>query len=358
MTPRFSRSLFVTTALAGFLALAHGAFAEDGGRSITPELMQMAQLSGLVPTASANLQPGLQLDRADGQYRPGDTLSMRLTSASDGHVLVLNTDARGQTTVIYPNLHDRDGTIRAGQPLQLPGAGAPWLLRVQPPYGPNLITVITMDRPVDLLAGLPTTASGPFRTVGVGSGDLARHLAVEMAAQSGEGRFATAQAQFSVVGQQPGGHVGAVLPVSGAVMPVVDFGLRLQTDQPSWRIGEAMSLTVSASRDCALTLITVSEPHGEATVLYPNQAIPEVRLRAGETLRLPAPGSNVQLLVTGPAGPQTLHARCEADGRASLSRFQGVLQRGVYPVLTLAQWHQVAQRPAVAQVRLAYTVRP
>ncbi len=352
MTPTTTRAFLATTALVASLALSSGASAQAGDRMITPELVPMAELSVPATNASANLSLGLQLDRANGQYRPGETLSMALTSATDGHVLVLNTDASGQTTVIYPNLHDRDGAIRAGQQLNLPGANANWLLRVHPPYGPNLITVIAMDRPIDLLANVPTTAAGPFRSVGIGSSDLARHLAVEMA-QAGSGRFTTAQAHFSVTGQS-----GAVQPVVSVATPSTGFGLQLHADQAAYRIGSQMSLQLTAERDCALTVVNVSESRGEATVLYPNQAVPEVKLRAGETIRLPSAGSNVQLLVTGPAGPQTLYARCEADGRASLAQYQGMPQRGVYPVLTLPQWQQISQRPTVAQVKYSYTVLP
>ena len=379
MIPQIARSLLATTATLAVLAGA--ALADDADRVITPEMVPMADLTapapGVAPAGTSSetgvgVQAGmalnLQLDRADGRYRPGETLSMRLSSPRDAHLLVLNTNARGQTTVIYPNRMAPDARIRAGQPLVLPPFGADWLLRVNPPAGPNLITVIATDRPFDLLAGLPSTAEGPFRSIGVGADQLARHLSVEMATQSDQGGFVTAQARFTVTGAQAGLQPVPLQPVQpGAVQPMpvqpqpvqpVDFGLRLQADRLAWRIGESLSVTVSASRDCALTLINVSEPGGAATVLYPNQLVPELRLRAGETIRLPAPGSNLQLQVVGPAGPQSLYARCEADGRATLGQYQGMPLRGVHPVLSLPQWQQISQRPAVATARLGYTVLP
>jgi hypothetical protein len=52
-----------------------------------------------------------------------------------------------------------------------------------------------------------------------------------------------------------------------------------------------LTVEVTAPRDGYLTILNIGEGDTAATVLFPNQYAPDNRVRAGQTVRLPAPGS-------------------------------------------------------------------
>jgi metacaspase-1 len=72
------------------------------------------------------------------------------------------------------------------------------------------------------------------------------------------------------------------------------------------KIGDTIAFTAKASQDCYLYLLDV-DPIGKVTVLYPNKYARENKLRAGETIRLPAPNL-FRLRVSGPAGSEAVKA--------------------------------------------------
>lgn len=335
------RSLLLMSAgLACALAFPSGALAQSDPRNLTPEMIPMAEIQA----PDSALEVDAWINRADGLYVPGETVALALRSTEDAWLTVLATDAYGQTTVVFPNALHRDGFIPANNLLSVPGAGANWQLTVSPPFGANMITVIASSVEVDLLSGLSVAAAGPFRSIDGDAQGLARHLGVEMTAKP-EARWSSTRIDFAVVESRG----------EPAAQP---FALGLETDSDTYRIGDAVNLRVSAERECSLTVVNINEARNEAVVLYPNQAVPEVRLPAGETIRLPGADASVQLQALGPAGPQTMIARCEADGTQSVAQFSGTATRGVYPVLTLGEWNQIAVRPSVAETSISYSVRP
>lgn len=331
-------SLLISAGLAYALALASGAVAEADPRSLTPEMTPMAE----VEAPESALAIDAWINRADGLYLPGETVSLALRTTEDAWLTVLATDAQGRSTVVFPNALHPSGFVSANSLAQVPAPGANWQLTVNPPFGANMLTVIAASTEVDLLSGLTVAAAGPFRSIDSDADNLARHLSVEMTTKP-EARWSTTRIDFAVV------------PSRGAVQP---FELTLETSQPGYRIGEAVSLRLQAERECSLVLVNVNEAQGEAVVIYPNQVIPELRLPAGEAVRLPGADASVQLEALGPAGPQTMIARCEADGSQTLAQFSGSTTRGVYPVLTLGEWSQIATPPSVSEARVSFIVLP
>ena len=335
-----NKTLLMSASLACVLAFASNGLAQSDPRSLTPEMIPMAEVH--VPDSA--LEISAWINRADGLYTPGEAVALTLRSTEDAWITVLATDARGRTTVVFPNMLHRDGFIAANSMLSVPGPGADWQLTVNPPFGANMITVIAATAEVDLLGGLAVVAAGPFRSIDSGAADLARHLSVEMTAKP-DAHWSSARIDFAVV-------------ESRDAMGAQPFALSLETDRDSYAIGEAVTLRLTAERECALTVVNVNHALNEAVVLYPNMAIQEVRLPAGETVRLPGADASLQLLALGPVGPQTLTARCEADGAQSVAQFSANPARGIYPVLTLNEWTLFADRPTVAEASVTFTVRP
>ena len=336
MTRQRHRTWLLSTALV--VAFAAQAAAEADPRSLTPEMLPMAE----VEAPASELSIEALINRTDGLYMPGETVSMTLRSSEDAWLTVLATDAQGQSTVIFPNNLHRDGFIPANSLLPVPGPGANWQLTVSPPFGANMLTVIAASSEVDPLGGLAVVAAGPFRSIESDASDLARHLAVEMTNKP-EAQWSSARIDFAVV-------------ESRGEAPANPFELTLSTDRENYRIGEKVSLRLTSERECALTVVNVNEAANEAVILYPNSIVEEIRLPAGETVRLPGADASVELLALGPAGKQTLTARCSADGMQSLPQFAATDTRGVYPVVSLSDWNALTRPASVAEVSVTYNV--
>ncbi|MCC6006316.1 MAG: hypothetical protein JJU40_01410, partial [Rhodobacteraceae bacterium] len=59
-----------------------------------------------------------------------------------------------------------------------------------------------------------------------------------------------------------------------------------------------------------------------------------------------------------PAGAQTMVAVCTEEDRAILGDLSSWPLRAIHPVLTTAQWQQVAQPPGTARASLRFVVTP
>ena len=73
----------------------------------------------------------------------------------------------------------------------------------------------------------------------------------------------------------------------------------------TYAIGEAVRLFVRANKDAYLTVLNVG-PTGNTTMLFPNAFQRDARVRAGQTVEIPAPGSGAQFRVSGPVGRELI----------------------------------------------------
>lgn len=123
----------------------------------------------LLPAESAF---GLEMRLGQESYRLGESLALSLAAEKSCHLTLLNVDAAGSPTVLYPNSLQREVRLRAGQVTFLPGADSDIRLQLAGTPGPNsLIALCTEER--SLFAELfefdhsggrsvyPTIAGGP-----------------------------------------------------------------------------------------------------------------------------------------------------------------------------------------------------
>lgn len=73
----------------------------------------------------------LSLTSDRDSYRLGDTPVFTIVSPRDCFLTLTDIDERGEGTVLLPNTFQRDNFIRAGVPVQFPGAGAPFQFRMK-----------------------------------------------------------------------------------------------------------------------------------------------------------------------------------------------------------------------------------
>ena len=349
---RVPRSLKVLALMVGLTVAVPWALA-DITRQITVEQTPIAELSA--PDSSLKLD--IWLDRSDGRYLPGESAQLYLRPDRDVQVVVLNVDARGATTVLFPNQYARDNRLSGQRVHTLPAPDAPYHFRVSEPMGINLIKVIaSTDERAILDTGQLRSGNGPFARIARSTTDLARQITVTINEQP-DSQWAMAEQYLEVVQQRPG-TAGTQAP---AAQPS-SFGLDLRLEQDQYRQGEHLALTIAAERDCTLTLVNISETRNEAVVLYPNEAVPQVRLQAGRQTWLPGADSPVRLSVLGPPGGQTLMAVCTEESVSLLGNLSQYAQRSVYPQLNHQQWVTLQaaaqQQPRSARASVQFRVVP
>lgn len=347
MTPRIKLGArMLAAALAAAVAGSQGAspaFAQ-AERQITAQQAAVAA----VEAPASQLALDVWTNRPDGRYLPGETVSLYIRTNADVRVVVMNVDAMGRTNVLLPNAFTTESALAGNTVHQLPPAGATYQFTVAEPFGSNLIKVVasTGSHPILDRAALRAD-SGPFPEVAGSAEELARSIQAVMVEQAAAS-WAVADVFVDVVAERP----GAQEPAAPA------FGLSLSLDRPAYRVGDTVTATLTAERDCTLTLVNINEAINEAVVLYPNQAVPSVRLRAGQPASLPGIDSAVRLAVVGPAGSQRMIAICTEEDRPLLGDLAAYPMRAIHPVLTTAQWDQLPRPPMTARASLRFEVMP
>ncbi len=118
---------------------ANAAFAKD--------LLVVGGRSGGAPDPAA---PGVRLRVAPGSTLAlGTELEIAVDSERGGHLVVLDVDAAGKLTQIFPNERSLDAglssRIAAGGSVTLPGEGAGFRFRAVPPTGRGLLVAVVAD---------------------------------------------------------------------------------------------------------------------------------------------------------------------------------------------------------------------
>ena len=304
------------------LVLAFGSVALPAAAGTGDQALSAQQRTlSAVAMPSSDLAVEVWIDRPSGVYGQGEPVGIYVRPSEAAHVTVFNTNASGATTVVFPNQYQTQNRVAANQVLQVPGPGMQYQLLVGPPFGANLIKVLATKRPVSLLAAAEFAQSGAFRNFRGSPEALARQLNV-VAEQAPDAGWANAELTFvsapsagaspavTVLPAVPGRPTSGIPALDALLAKEGGFGLQLALHRDGYAVGEALTLTAVAERDCSLTLVSIDEG-GEATVLVPNRLEKRPELTAGTVRFLPGTGSAVEYRVSG-AGRQALVGFCAA----------------------------------------------
>ena len=100
---------------------------DSAGRQIAPVLRQLAeQLRN--PQSSFPIR--LDVDRDDRTYAFGETMTVTIESAVEGHAYLLYLQKDESVVCLFPNSHRKDGKILAGQPLVVPATTDPFEIEI------------------------------------------------------------------------------------------------------------------------------------------------------------------------------------------------------------------------------------
>ena len=252
--------LSLALAVAGLTAgasLAPAETVEDMARDLVPAQKPLYELGGLTPEAGSEVEAWV--DRPERTYAVGQQLKIFVRPRQTSYITVLNVGTSGRVAVIFPNFHQRDMQVRAGQTVSIPANAANWRIDVVGPPGIEMIKVIASKEPLklpEILKLTGATPEQPLLSLGRSGEEVARDLVPQIANPSGE----------SVA--EPGGvksllvrvvQRGASLPLPAPVSSQLtgSFGLTLRPERAVYRIGESVRVAVGAEKDCHLTLVGV-----------------------------------------------------------------------------------------------------
>jgi uncharacterized protein DUF4384 len=143
-----------------------------------PTQMSAADLASINLNMKIDNAAGLALDIIpSGEVIAGSRIGFRLTTKKPGYLILLNVDAAGKLTQIFPEAPTETGPVRGapsmikpGKPLIIPQLGSPYAtfeFIAEPPAGVAMVVGLLSDKPVQLvdLPNAPPPAFAPEATL-------------------------------------------------------------------------------------------------------------------------------------------------------------------------------------------------
>jgi Domain of unknown function (DUF4384) len=140
--------------------------------------MSVADLASINLNVKSDNAAGLTLDIIpSGEVIAGSKIGFRLTTKKPGYLILLNVDAAGKLTQIFPEIPTETGAVREepsmikpGKPLIIPQLGSPYAtfeFIAEPPAGVAMVVALLSDKPVQLvdLPNAPPPAFAPGDTL-------------------------------------------------------------------------------------------------------------------------------------------------------------------------------------------------
>jgi hypothetical protein len=154
-------------------------------RDLVPAQTPLHELGGISPDASSGVEAWV--DRPEHAYVVGQQLKVFVRPRQTAYITVLNVGTSGRVAVIFPNFHQRNMRVRAGQTVSIPANGARWKIDIVGPPGIEVIKIIASREPLQLpeiLRLISTTPEQPLLSLGRSGEEVARDLMPQIASPS------------------------------------------------------------------------------------------------------------------------------------------------------------------------------
>ena len=174
---------------AGCLVLPPAVHAAgDGARDLTVEQTAVHAVQAPAPAAggSGRLSVTAWVDHADNTYAVGEKVRLFVKPSKDAYLTVLAVGPLGQTTMLFPNAHQKDNKVPGNQAVEIPSPASGAIIRVAAPVGRELIKVVASTSPVPLFPAVKMRAAGPFAALDASARSVARDLQVTMDTQANQ----------------------------------------------------------------------------------------------------------------------------------------------------------------------------
>jgi hypothetical protein len=255
------------------------------------------------------------VDKPSLTYQVGQPLRVMVRPKQDAFITVVNVGSSGRVAVLYPNHFQRDAKVRANSIVMIPADRASWHINVSGPAGVDLIKVFASREPLslpELEQLVRASEANPLITLGRSAVEFVRDLVAQLKPGTQQ---AIGMRNLLIRVIDKAGTINSAVAAAASVAGVpatagpASYGLSVRSDRPAYRVGEAVQLSVSTTRDCRLTLISVGAS-GNAVQLFPNTAQRDNLVRAGQAVLVPPPQSQLQIVARAPAGVEAIMAVC------------------------------------------------
>ena len=99
----------------------------------------VAKVGGKTKEEAHDFDLALTSDRTD--YKVNDLPVFNIKAKEDCNLTLINVDASGEGTVIFPNKFQQDNFLKAGKEVQFPGSDAPFQFRLKDPGTETVIAI-------------------------------------------------------------------------------------------------------------------------------------------------------------------------------------------------------------------------
>jgi hypothetical protein len=150
----------------------------------------VAKVGGKSKEETHDFDLALTSDRTD--YKVNDLPVFSIKSKENCHLTLINVDASGEGTVIFPNKFQQDNFLPAGKEVQFPGAEAPFQFRLKDPGTETVIAICNASgKTVDGIKHDFKTRQ--FTDLGNYRGFLTRQIVAEAKEKVAEGKEKVAE---------------------------------------------------------------------------------------------------------------------------------------------------------------------
>lgn len=367
--------LLIGAAAAGAALPGLGNAEEISTRDLTVEQTTVYQVQPAPASAPDALRVTAWVDQTDNTYAVGETVRLFVQANKEAYITVFDTGPSGKTVQLFPNASQADNHVKAGQTVAIPGLSSQTKIVASGPVGVELLKVIASTSADAVMAPTRTVKAGDFLSVTGGAEATAKDLALAVAEAPKTGgevdvynkliRTVEAAAEPVAAAQPapaptpaPAAQPSAAPAATAPAATTSAFTLQLGTDKTTYKVGDTMAIAVTPSETCHLTLVNINAA-GQAVQLFPNKAMSNDLLQAGQTVLIPGANAGIKLQIQGPAGTETLVGVCSKSEETVLSQPVNVAE--VFPKLGNAtevtrSITAIQSKPAVATTKITFSV--
>jgi Domain of unknown function (DUF4384) len=304
--------------------------------------------------APGSLRVSTWVDRHDLTYARGDAVRIFVKTNEDAYVTIVNVGPSGKVTQLFPNAFLQSNRVAANRALEVPSANGSSRINVSGPVGAELIKVFVSSEPIKVIPESQLVGSGAFRSLAGGVSDLLRNLEVTAAGPAGgQSKFAISNLVIKTIASRRASNAGNTnfvvaqplqpvpvqpAPSSGpseAVAPAPaspssaaskpsqaigqleqPFPLLIAADKTTYRVGQKITLAVTAFKSCRLTVLDI-EANGTIRVLFPTREAQNFQVQPMQTVIVSGESSPVIMEESDPPGRKQVVAVCSADAAAT-----------------------------------------
>ena len=209
-------SLFIVT------VHAHSSDIKLSGRTKGLTVEQGEFFSLNIPKKAKDWQVQVRMAQSH-DYRIGELAKIFIEVDRSAYITVLNIDALGEKTLLFPNRFSPNNFISQAGQIQIPTNDKKFKLRVREPYGPNMILVFASENNIDFVPKAKAAPHSPFKSSEQTSKEIVDHINQDPMLQSEI--WTAAQTNFQVVGSSTDTQIHSTpLPTPKLPIPEIDTG--------------------------------------------------------------------------------------------------------------------------------------